>query len=507
MLIRVLAVLLVATTLAPAYAQVPPAGAKRFVTEHSAVIEGQKIAYTAIAEETILPNDKGEPAASLFTFSYIAKEKDAERRRPVTFLFNGGPGSTAIWEHIGGLGPKRVVYADDNNPNQTPPFRLQDSEYSLLNVSDLVFIDYFGSGFSRLLPGAKESDFQGIRQDAHAVATFIILWLTDHQRWNSPKYVIGESYGTIRAMALADALTGGYLTTGPGHLNGVTLNGVAVLGPYFGAPPSGIEGEDQDYLTSLPTMAATAWHHGKMDNKGQTQAQAIQAARDYAATDYVQALYAGRNLAAAKKTEVAQRLAVLTGISQEAWLANNLRIDRLTFLSMLLPGQQAGLYDSRFTLPSYGAGNDIVTDDAGMGQRIAGSVAAFNDYLAGDLKVSGMGQYVPLDWKHTYFRWDRDFGGPGIELPFNYLSNFAPVMRRNGEMRFFVGIGAYDIVTTVGKAEYDIAHSKIALDRTDVRIYGAGHQIYVGAEPSRALATDLRAFISGKALSKQSAAE
>lgn len=501
---RALATFLALAVLAPAMAGsgagTPASGARRFVTEHTATINDRRIAYTAIAGETVLPDARGNPGAVLFTFSYIAKGKDAGPARPVTFLFNGGPGSSSIWEHIGGLGPRRVAYADDAHPNQTPPFRLQDSEYSLLDASDLVFIDYFGSGFSRLLPGVEEGEFQGVRQDAHAVASFITLWLTEHQRWNSPKYVMGESYGTIRAMAVAEALAGGYLPTDPGHLNGVTLNGVAVLGPYFGADPDAVAGEDRGYLNVLPTMAATAWYHGRIDRQGQSQAQAIQAARDYAAGDYVQALYAGRRLTPEKTAEVAGRLAALTGLPKETWLAHDLRIDAMAFRDLLLPDQQVGAYDARFTLPAFAAGDNVVTDDPGMGPRIAGSVAALNEYFASELGITGMGQYVPLDWKRTFFRWDRGFGGPGIERPWNYLTDFAPVLRRNPEMRFLVGIGAYDLVATIGKAEYDLAHAKIARERTDVRIYGAGHMIYVGAEPSRALAADLRAFVSGRPL-------
>lgn len=473
------------------------------MTEHTAVIGGRKITYTAIAEDTILPDGQGNPAASLFTFSYLAAGEGAGPERPVTFLFNGGPGSSSIWEHIGGLGPKRITSSDEAAPGQTPPFRLKDSEYSLLDVSDLVFIDYFGSGFSHLLPGADPMEFQGIRQDAQAVATFITFWLTEHQRWNSPKYLASGSYGTIRAMAVADALTGGCLLPGPGQLNGVTLNGVAALGPYFTAPPVEHEGEDQSYLTILPTLAATAWYHGKIDNKGQTQAEAIQAARNYAATDYLQALYAGRGLTPARKAEVAQRLAALTGLPEEVWLSSDLRVGPLAARNLLLPGKQFGLYDARSTLPSYAAGNDVVTDDPGMGQRIAGASAAFNEYLAHDLHVTGMGQYVPLDWKRTYYQWDRGPGGPEVWLPYNYLTDFAPVMRRNPDLRFLVGIGAYDFVATIGKAEYDLTHSKIDLDRTDVRIYEAGHFLYFGAGSARALTTDLRAFITGEPLPPQ----
>lgn len=480
-------------------ASVAASAPKRFVTEHVATIAGRKVAYTAIAEETVMPDAQGAPGASMFTFSYIANGAASGSQRPVAFIFNGGPGSSSIWQHIGAFGPRRVAFADDMKPNQTAPFKLQDSEYSLLDVADLVFIDYFGSGFSHLLPGAKEADFQGIRQDADTVASYIALWLTEHQRWNSPKYLIGESYGTIRAMVTADALAGGVFS--PGQINGMTLNGVAVLGPYFGAPTTGFEGADELYLTNLPTMAATAWYHGRIDNKRQSLAQAIQAARAFAATDYVQALYAGRNLAPDRKAEVADRLQALTGLPKSAWLANDLRIGSEAFRSMLLPGEQLGNYDSRFSLPSYAAGKDPVTDDPGMGLHNASAVAAFNDYIAKDLKVGGLGQYVALDWKHTYFRWDRGFGGPGVERPYNYLADFAPVMRRNPEMRFFVAVGAYDFVTTIGKAEYDMAHSKIALDRTDVRIYGGGHQIYAGREPSAALANDLRAFLTGKPLS------
>ena len=229
-----------------------------------------------------MPNAKGVPAAVLSSFSYVERRAKPDTTRPVLFAFNGGPGSASIWMHLGFLGPRRVDFPDPVNPPTVAPFGLTDNPHSPLDVADVVMIDPVLTGYSRMLPGARAEEFLGVTADARAIADFIRQWLTRHGRWNSPKYVIGESYGTIRAIALTSALSGGVFPPN-GSLGAITLNGIAILGPAFGVGGGRGDGNDRAAMTDLPTMAATAWYHGRLGPKGPPVEAAIDAARAFVA--------------------------------------------------------------------------------------------------------------------------------------------------------------------------------------------------------------------------------
>ncbi|MET3525244.1 S10 family peptidase [Phenylobacterium koreense] len=476
---------------APAFAaEAAPAAAvsapRSYSSDHTGVFGGRKIAYRATLAETILHDPKGQPAASLYSFSYVAKGKDTNR--PVVFVFNGGPGSSSIWMHMGMLGPRRVAFPDPVHPPTTPPFKLEDNPFSLLDVADLVFIDPVGTGYSRLLPGGKGEDFYGVSQDARATTEFIRDWLSANGRWNSPKYLVGESYGTVRASVLANTLMGGPFSP-TGALGGVTLNGVIILGPSFGGRSAG----DEAYLNNLPTMAATAWVHGRTPREGRTPESVAAEARRFAAETYLPALYAAEDLPAADRQRVAEGLSKLTGLPAQNWLDSNLRISLEEFGKLLLKDQglQLGAYDSRYTLPLAASGGDPVADDPAMGQYTPGFIAVLNDYVRNELKAPAPTTYQPIAFGEVNGRWN--WGQPR-----NYAEDLAAAMRRNPSLKVFVGAGYYDLTTTLGSAEYVTRRSGLAHDRLTLRAYPSGHMPYMGDDSPRLLGADIRAFIASR---------
>jgi carboxypeptidase C (cathepsin A) len=482
-----------------ARAEVPEAVApapREWSTHHSARINGQRVDYEAIAGEALIHDPEGGPGALLWSFSYIRRGAPNRANRPVAFVFNGGPGSASIWTHMGMIGPRRVVFADPTAPNQTAPFEIGDSEHSPLDLADLVFIDPIGTGFSRMLAGAREVAFLGVNQDARVTAEFIQQWLTRHGRWNSPRYLIGESYGTARAIAVADALMAGH-NAPYGTLRGISLNGIVILGPAFEYGRPFGDGEDRRYVTGLLSMAATAWYYGKIDRSVATSLEdAVQQARAFAGGEYLTALHAGYALPQDTRERIARRLAELTGVAGPVWIANDLRIGLNAYQNMVLAdrGLQVGAYDSRFSLPLAAAGRDPVADDPAMGQYTAGYMGALNQYMTSELSVHVNEPYIPINWSNVFYRWDRG-AGPGVTPPQNFGTLLATVMRRSPQMRLLVAAGYYDFVTTVGDAEYVIAHSRLPADRVEQRNYGSGHMLYIGEEPAAAFGADLRAFL------------
>jgi carboxypeptidase C (cathepsin A) len=483
---------------APAFAErpAPPVASqaqpRTFASDHSGVFGGRKVAYRATLQETILKDPKGQPAASLFSFSYVAKGQSESR--PVIFVFNGGPGSSSIWLHMGMLGPRRIAFPDPVRPPTVPPFKIEDNPFSLLDVADLVFIDPIGTGYSRLLPAGKAEDFYGVTQDARATAEFIQAWLSANGRWNSPKYLMGESYGTVRASVLANTLMGGPFSP-TATLGGATLNGVIILGPSFGV---GGSNGDIGYLTALPTMAATAWAHGRVKTEGRTAESAAEEARRFAADVYLGALYAGEDLPQAERTQVAEGLSALTGLPAQAWLDADLRISLNEFGRTLLKDQglQIGAYDGRYTLPLAASGGDPVADDPAMGQYTPGFITALNDYVRSELKAPAPTTYQPIAFGEVNARWNWG-AGPGVPQPKNYAEDLATAMRRNPSLRAFVGSGYYDLATTFGAAEYVTRRSGLARARLTMKTYASGHMPYMGDDSAKALAADIRAFIAG----------
>jgi carboxypeptidase C (cathepsin A) len=470
---------------------------REFVTHHEGVFGGEKIHYSAIAGDTVLTNDAGNPAATIFSFTYLRDDVKDRAARPVFFVFNGGPRSSSVWMHLGFFGPRRVALGDAVNPPLTPPFSLQDNPYTILDIADVVLIDPVGTGFSHLLPAGNAKQYYGVEQDGRATVEFIEAWLNRQGRMNSPKYVVGESYGVTRAIVVARMLMGGPFTE-TGRLTAIPLNGVVIMG---GSPTEnfGKEPGDISYVNALPTMAATAWYHKKAGAAGSTLEGVIAEAQNFAGDEYLKALYAGDRLDAEAEKRIARRMAALTGLSADFIMQKKLRVSMEDFRTELLleRGLVVGAYDSRFTLP---AGVDTgpldpVTDDPAMGKFSAAFVGAMDVYLRDELKIKVDSPYEAIAFKSVNGAWDY---GPGSKPggPSTRAEDLAAVMRRNSHLQLLAASGDYDCVATLGAAAYGIAHSGLALDHVSVRTYPAGHMVYLSDEGSAAFAADLRKLVS-----------
>ncbi|MCH1929761.1 peptidase S10 [Shewanella sp. A25] len=355
----------------------PEAKAEKIVpevvkTSHSFSIRNQKISYQAIAGETLLEDDKGEQQASIFSITYLRDDIKDTTKRPVTFIFNGGPGSASLWLHMGLFGPKRVVVPGDGQDDGAAPYRMEANEFSMLDESDLVFIDPVGTGFSRALGEKKAADYWGVKEDAQSIAEFIRRWLIEHKRWNSPKYLAGESYGTTRAAALVDELQGGWTD--------ISVNGVMLISSILDFSHARYQpGNHQPYIGFLPTMAATAFYHNRVSDADRALGleQFVEQARQFAIKDYALALLQGSRLAKAEYQTVKTELARFTGLSEHYLDRVNLRVSASRYTKELLRDQDltVGRLDSRYTGKDYDSGGDS-TDNDPSGYGIDGAYTA-----------------------------------------------------------------------------------------------------------------------------------
>src|SRR3954463_3886054 len=320
-----------------------PAPPRKFVTRHRFTAGGVDIPYTATAEDVDLKDRAGTPTARFFPISYIAEGVKRQEDRPITFFFNGGPGSASGFLHLGFVGPQRIDIPRGAQDPGGPPYRLKDTPSSLLRFTDLVEVDPVGTGFSRALGEKKDADFWGYDEDADSVADFIRAFLTVHDRWNSPKYILGESYGGIRGSMLVPRLQG-QLSVG--------LNGVIPISPAInrGALPFDPNGNDLPYVPPLPTLAATAWYHKKLPDSWPSLQALLTEAEQFASGEYLQALFRGDALSPAEKGQIADKLHRYTGVSKQYILNSNLRLYAPRFAKELLrdEGKSIGFLDSRY---------------------------------------------------------------------------------------------------------------------------------------------------------------
>jgi carboxypeptidase C (cathepsin A) len=457
------------------------------VTRHSGTFGGQRINYVATAGETYLKAADGTPRAAIFSTSYVREPRDPNR--PVTFLFNGGPGSGSVWLHMGAFGPKRVAIPSDARDDGGPPYPLLDNPDSLLDVTDIVFIDPVGTGFSHALGKTEPKEFWGVTKDAESVAQFIRLWLNENGRWNSPKYLGGESYGTTRSAAVVDQLEGQY--------NDVALNGVILISTVLDfAAGADTPGNELSPVLNLPSMAATALYHGK------AQAPSLEAfveeARQYALGTYASALLKGQRISPEERASVRRELARFTGLSEAYLEQANLRVEPARFYKELLRdrGLTVGRLDSRYTGRDYDNAGETPDNDPSFYGIDAGYTAAINAYLRGPLGYRTERSYVtigsvgPWDWQIP--------GGRDANAYLNLTPYLGKAMRENSGMRIFVGQGYYDFATPFFAAEYALSRTGIPQERIDYRYYGSGHMMYVRDDDRTALSRDVRAFIRGR---------
>jgi carboxypeptidase C (cathepsin A) len=466
-------------------------------TSHKIKIGRGQVAYSATAGRLLLREEEGKKKASFFYVAYTRAGTADPARRPIVFCFNGGPGSSSVWLHLGAFGPRRVQMTDEGMP-YPPPGRLVDNPDSLLDVADLVFVDPIGTGFSRAIPGEEAKEFHHFKRDIEAVGEFIRIYLTRNARWASPKFLAGESYGTTRAAGLA------------GHLykrHGMSLNGLILVSSILNFQTAGFDsktwtferGNDLPYAVFLPTYAAAAWYHRRLAKRFQSRPlhQFLAEVEEFAATDYTLALFLGDALEPSRFDKIAERLAAYTGLSVDYVKAYQLRIEILRFCRELLRDEQRtiGRIDARFKGINRFLDGETMEADPSIDAVMGPFTSALNDYVRRELEYESELPYEVLS-ETVHESWDYDdFKNAHVDVS----ETLRETMSRNPFMRVFVANGYYDLATPHFATEYTFAH--LGLDqslRENVRMgyYEAGHMMYVHAESRRRLAEELRTFVT-----------
>lgn len=458
-------------------------------TRHSGVFGGQKVNYSATIGETIVKGEDGTQKAAIVTTAYVREPRDPSR--PVTFLFNGGPGSGSVWLQMGAFGPKRVAIPSDARDDGAPPYPLVDNPDSLLDVTDLVFIDPPGTGFSYLIGKTEPKEFYGITADAKAVAGIIRRWLNDNGRWNSPKYLGGESYGTTRSAAVVNELEGA-------TYNDVALNGVILISTVLDfAAGSDAPGNELTYITTLPSMAAAAHYHGKAE--AVSLEQFVEEARQFAIGPYAAALLKGQKLPAEERATIRRQLARFTGLSETYLEQADLRVTSDRFYKELLRdrGLTVGRLDARYTGKDYDNAGENVDNDPSFYGIDAGYTAAVNAWSRGALGFKTDREYQSIGRLGGEWDWKLP-GGRDANAYLNVTPYLGRALRENAGMRIFVGQGYYDFATPFFAAEYALTRTGVPQDRIVWSYYQSGHMMYVRDEDRLKLSRDVRDFIRGR---------
>jgi carboxypeptidase C (cathepsin A) len=462
-----------------------PTAEKLAVTHHALQRGGQVLTYTATAGCLPLKDESGKPKADMFFVAYVRDQQQNAPQRPITFLFNGGPGASSVWLHLGAVGPKRVPIDDSEKP-QPPPYRAIDNDFTWLWNTDLVFIDPVGTGFSRPAPGESPKQFYGIKEDIQSVGEFIRLYTTQYGRWTSPKFLAGESYGTLRAVGLADHL---YETYGM-SINGLILISLAIDFQTFTFE----SGNDLPYVLFLPSYAATAWYHKKLAPELRENLQkTLEGAEKWAREDFTVALAKGDRLSGAEREKVAEILATYTGLSTSFLENNNLRITRSAFMNELLRAQNlsVGLVDSRTT--GHERAGDFLSDP-GVVMTAAPYAAVLNDYVRDELKFESDLPYVVLS-QEASGQWNW---GSALHGYVSVLDTLRQVINRTPYLKVFAACGTFDLDTPYFAAKYSLEHLGLDAklqDNIRLQCYDGGHMLYTDRSSLQKLTEDVKAFL------------
>jgi carboxypeptidase C (cathepsin A) len=463
------------------------------VTEHTIRIGGQAISYKATAATILLKNEKDEPTALIYFTAYTRSDVKDLSQRPVAFLYNGGPGSSSLWVHMGSFGPKRVAVADAE-ASPPPPYKANDNAYCLLDKSDLVFIDPVGTGFSHAVGKTQDKDFWGVDEDVKSLAQFIIAYVNRNDRWNSPKFLIGESYGTFRSAALSN-----YLQSNAGmYFNGLVLiSSVLDLGTISFNP-----GEDMPYIFYLPSYAATAWYHKTLTERPAELLPFVEEARKFALTEYASALMKGSRLTAAEKADMAKKLFRFTGLSEEYLIKANLRVALPQFMKELQRsrGLTTGRLDARFSGFTYDLLGEYAEFDPQDTSITGPFTAAWNNYVRTELKFGQDKTYASesakanqeWNWKHNA---GDNFGFPGSP---NTEGDLIQALLTNPHLKVEIENGYYDLATPFFATEFTVEHlglpEKLQKNIT-LQYYDAGHMMYVREDDLAKLKSNVANFI------------
>jgi carboxypeptidase C (cathepsin A) len=433
-----------------------------------------------------------DPTARMFYVAYFKKDAKAEER-PITFFYNGGPGSSTVWLHMGSLGPKHVV-TDTDTHLPAAPYKMVDNANSLLDVSDLVFIDMPGTGFGRLLGKDPEKAFWGIDEDANAFARFIARFTTKYNRWNSPKFIFGESYGTTRSAVLADVLE---------NNKDMDINGVILLSQIFNFTtdidfPSGNPGVDLPYVLALPTYAATAWYHKKLPTQPAALEPFLKEVEEFARGPYAHALAQGTDVSAEEKQAVAEKLHEYTGLPVAYLLKADLRVSGGEFEKTLQDDSNmtTGRLDTRFSGPTLDPLSQFADYDPQSSAISSAYVSLFNDYVRRDLKY-GEGQTYLSGAQFGSAQWDFKHRGNPVSV--NVAPDLAEAMKTNPRLKVMVNGGYYDLATPFYAAEYEEKHLPIPQSlakNIEYDWYESGHMVYVRDESLKQLHDRVAAFIT-----------
>ncbi|MFA9217832.1 MAG: S10 family peptidase, partial [Sphingomonadaceae bacterium] len=455
-----LSLLLAGAALAPLHAAEAPAKpddklppAKVWTTQHQITLSGKPLAYTASAGTLQINNDKDEPIALFGYTAYVQDLKqEAQRQRPIVFAYNGGPGSSSAWLHMGILGPKRTVLKD-LEPNTRGPFLTVDNEYTLLAQADIVLIDPVGTGYSRPIGKGEGKDFWGVDQDIKSVSDFIVRYLSQSKRWASPKFVLGESYGGMRTAGVAYELL---------SKNNVALNGVILVSPYLDYAAGATESQiDAAYVNFLSTYAATAWYHHALAERPPALQPFLREVEAFAREVYAPVLFKGSRATPAERQQVLAGLARYTGLSAAYWSRANLRIDEGHFLQELMreSGQVVARIDSRYKGGILSPMAEALKYDAYAAAVAPAIVASFNDYYRRELKVDAEREYafsgdVGRDWDNRHAQPDV---GDKVVHP-NTSVDLAWAMKLNPHMKVLIASGYYDLACPYGTVDYALDH-------------------------------------------------
>lgn len=466
------------------------------VTKHTIKINGKTIKYKATCGTVVLREEhdkegealEAKPRASMFFVAYTLEGVRDPAKRALTFSFNGGPGSSSVWLHLGLFGPKRVRLDDEGNAG-APPQQLVDNEFSVLDKTDLVFIDPIGTGYSRMISGEKVKEFHDYKRDLESVGEFIRLYTSRNERWASPKYIAGESYGTTRACGLAGLLQ---------EKHGMYMNGLILISCALDFQTLRFDhGNDLPPVLFLPTYAATAWHHKALAPAEQKRklADLLKEVEMFAAGRYTAALFKGASLSAKERAEIIDQLVRFTGLSREYIEATNLRINIHRFCKELLRarGLTVGRLDSRFKNQDRDNAGEMFEFDPSHANLIGAFSGALNDYVRRELKFENDLPYKTLSGLYMTWGWN-EFANRYA----NVSETLRKAMRMNPHLKVYVGSGYFDLATPHFATDYTFNHLNIdAVRAKDIttHYYEAGHMMYIHKPSLAAMAKDMRAFI------------
>jgi carboxypeptidase C (cathepsin A) len=473
--------------------EAPPPKEESSVTEHSIKIGSQSLSYKATAGTILLKNDKDEPEALIYYTAYTRNDVKDLSQRPLAFLYNGGPGSSSIWLHMGSFGPKRVVTV---NAGVTPPapYKLEDNPNCLLDRADLVFIDPVGTGFSKAVGKAQDKDFWGVDSDARSLAKFVQAYVSRNNRWNSSKFLIGESYGTFRNAVVSNLLQ---------ERHGLYLNGLVMVSSVWDLGTiSFYPGVDLSYILYLPSYAATAWYHKVLKDRPENLDAFLAEARTFAKGDYADALLKGDTLSSADKSAIAKKLERFTGLTEDYIVKSNLRVKLPQFMQELQRsrGLTTGRLDARFSGPTYSLVSDSAEYDPQSAAITGAFVAAFNMYVREDLKFGHDRDYHVYanfgdnhwDWKHQAGDFAFFPGSPNVML------DLAGALITNPKLQVEMEDGIYDLATPFYEAEYATEHLGLPENlqkNIHHKYYEAGHMMYLREEDLTKLKSNVASFI------------